>query len=538
MRSGSVAADDRYDLDLAPDVMVLHGDMRRLDRIEGFSPKPSPKTSFIAEFFLDRWRRMEPRFKISSGYLTAYYLAALLLIASLSVTAYFVLTFYMEKGKVDSTNINLLGRQRMLSQRILNTSIVYADAKNPLERKRGRAALVDVMRQFSAGHKYLLSISTDDIGLSPRSVADTKSSIAEVDVTYQALMLEVGTIAAMEPEAGTAARALFTLIENITAHSAEFLAAMDRTVGYFEELAQQRVGFHRRLELIIVGLVLLLLTAEALFIFRPMIAKVIASQKALTAANEQLRAEISARERTQRELGQVTNRAWQQEKLAAIGRLAAGIVHEIGNPLAALAGLVATAREELHQQRLEALDGSFGQIEENIRRLDTITRDVSGFSAPQAYEPELIDLNELVGRVAALMRYDSKLAEVELELDLNRELPAITGMPDQIWQVLMNLVLNAADAIEKKDGAERRITLTTDFSNAHAVLNVRDSGIGMSQHAVAMAFEPFHTTKAPGEGMGMGLALCYAFVQRHGGEISIDSTPGSGTSVSVTLPLA
>jgi len=258
----------------------------------------------------------------------------------------------------------------------------------------------------------------------------------------------------------------------------------------------------------------------------------------LEAVNEQLRGVIVEREAAQRHLELARQRAWQQDKLAAIGRLAAGIVHELGNPLAAINGLAQAARDDLEARRLDAVDRSLALVSDHLRRLESITRDVSGFAVPQAREPELVNLNELLTRVLNVLRYDAKLGDIAIESHLDAGLGAVSGIPDQLWQVIMNLVLNAADAIERRPGAPRTITVASRRQAGKAELTVRDQGVGMSEGVIACAFEPFQSTKPPGAGTGLGLALCYAIVRGHAGEIGIESKPGAGTIVSVRLPLA
>lgn len=260
--------------------------------------------------------------------------------------------------------------------------------------------------------------------------------------------------------------------------------------------------------------------------------------EALEASNRALRAEISDREAAEQSLALARQRAWQQDKLAAMGRLSAGIVHEVGNPLAAVGGLVATAQEALRDRNWPALERTLERVQDHMNRLEAITREVSGFAVPQGREPELVNLNELLSRVLTVLRYDVKLSNCTFDVALDAELPAIIGVPDQLWQVIMNLVLNAADAIARKAGADRIIALATHQAHGAALLTVRDRGDGMDAETLAKAFEPFHTTKAPGDGLGIGLSLCYAIVQQHGGEIRIESQPNVGTTVRVTLPLS
>lgn len=258
----------------------------------------------------------------------------------------------------------------------------------------------------------------------------------------------------------------------------------------------------------------------------------------LEAANVRLVAEMKEREVAEQELATARQQAWQQDKLAAIGRLAAGIVHEIGNPLAGLRGLVDTAAETLESPEPSSARDTLAAIRDHIERMEAITRDVSDFAVPKSGTPEPLSLNELLNRVVNVLRFDTKLGRFRLEPALDHDLPAISGYPDQLWLLVMNLVLNAADGIERMAGASRTITLSTCRVDDSAVLVVRDEGIGMDEQAIATAFEPFQARPPTGAQVGLGLSLCHSIVQRHLGTIGIESRQGLGTTVRVTLPLA
>lgn len=255
-------------------------------------------------------------------------------------------------------------------------------------------------------------------------------------------------------------------------------------------------------------------------------------------ANARLVAEMKEREQAEQELAAARQQAWQQDKLAAIGRLAAGIVHEIGNPLAGLRGLVDTAAEALDAPEPSPARSTLAAIRDHIERMEAITRDVSDFAMPESGAPEPLSLNELLTRVVNVLRFDTKFSRFQLEPALDHDLPAISGYPDQLWLLVMNLVLNAADGIERKAGASPTITLTTSRLDDSAVLLVRDEGIGMDEQAIATAFEPFQARQPVGERVGLGLSLCYSIVQHHLGTIGIESVQARGTTVRVTLPLA
>ncbi|MDX1594499.1 MAG: ATP-binding protein [Gammaproteobacteria bacterium] len=232
-------------------------------------------------------------------------------------------------------------------------------------------------------------------------------------------------------------------------------------------------------------------------------------------------------------------KTFQQEKMASIGTLAAGIVHEIGNPVAAISGLLSTLQEEQshapnsHEARLEKLD----MVQRQVERLAAIARDVSDFAVPQSGKRELLNLNGLIENTNRFMRFDRRLRNVEVVLDLNPGLPAIYGVSDQLVQLLMNLMINAADAMEGHREAPPRIAISTFRVGSGVGLQLEDNGHGMDEETLDKALDPFFTTKGAGKGTGLGLPLCYTVVSEHGGTLHLDSRPGHGTRVRVILPV-
>jgi len=244
----------------------------------------------------------------------------------------------------------------------------------------------------------------------------------------------------------------------------------------------------------------------------------------------------SALDEREKELVIARQKYFHQEKMAAVGALAAGVAHEIGNPIAAMSGVL---QEMIHEQSYDKQGGCASEklmiIQTQIQRLSSITREISEFAAPQPMEYQLLDLNGLIKTTAGLMSYDKRMRQVDLQLDLDNQLPAIYGVADQLTQVIMNLLINAADALELVEGRERKIILSTEVVSKNVLLMVADNGLGMGSETLNRVFEAFFTTKRKGN--GLGLSLCYSIITGHGGTIEIDSTPGEGTRVKVILPI-
>jgi signal transduction histidine kinase len=253
----------------------------------------------------------------------------------------------------------------------------------------------------------------------------------------------------------------------------------------------------------------------------------------------------SALDEREKELVIARQKYFHQEKMAAVGALAAGVAHEIGNPIAAMSGVLQEmVQEQSTGKRKMAAESKLAMLQTHIHRLSAITREISEFAAPQPVERQLLDLNALVRTTAGLMGYDKRMRRVNLRLNLDSQLSAIYGVADQLTQVIMNLLINAADALETSEGRAseellaghpQEITLHTEVVGGNVRLTVADNGCGMSQDTLSRVFEAFFTTKRKGN--GLGLSLCYSIITGHGGTIEMDSTPGKGTQVKVALPL-
>ena len=255
--------------------------------------------------------------------------------------------------------------------------------------------------------------------------------------------------------------------------------------------------------------------------------------------------DISERKRAEQELEKTRNQYYHQEKMASIGQLAAGILHEVGNPIAAIAGATQEMRSIGECQSGEtaecALQGVVAQnltlIEEHTTRLAKITREIAEFASPRPRERELFDLNGLIRSTARLMRYDRRFRNIELTLDLDTRLPAVEGVADQITQVLMNLLINAMDATTSIEGRSPEIQVVSRLAGEYVEVEVRDNGTGMDEDVRQHAREAFFTTKPVGRGTGLGLSLCDSILSAHGGQLDINSTPGEGTVVRISVPV-
>jgi PAS domain S-box-containing protein len=227
----------------------------------------------------------------------------------------------------------------------------------------------------------------------------------------------------------------------------------------------------------------------------------------------------------------IQGRIMQAEKLAAIGQLAAGIMHEINNPLATISACVAA---------IEGDPGAPGEyleiIDREVGRCSRIVDGLLDFSRPKATSKGPVALNPLVEETLFLLKHHQRFKRLDVVRELDPGAPETTGDAEQLLQVLMALMLNALDAMEQGG----QLTVRTARSRSRAdevVVEVADTGIGIPGADQTKIFEPFYTTKSPGRGTGLGLSICYGIVEDHRGRIEVESAPGKGSVFRVYLPM-
>ncbi len=246
-------------------------------------------------------------------------------------------------------------------------------------------------------------------------------------------------------------------------------------------------------------------------------------------------AALAAREH---DLGIERRNVFHQEKMATIGALAAGVLNDIGNPIAAIDGLARAMRDEREAGSLR-YDNPLCDPENILRettRLQIITRQIAELAAPPSSRTELLSLNDVVRSALLLAHFDPRVNGVRIDTEFDPQLPAVDGVGDRLLQLVLNLLVNAADAVRGAVAGSPLISIKTRRHGHGAELLLADNGCGMDPNTLARAFDPLFTTKPAGQGTGLGLPLCREIAQQHGGALSIESTPGFGTQVTLYLP--
>jgi PAS domain S-box-containing protein len=223
----------------------------------------------------------------------------------------------------------------------------------------------------------------------------------------------------------------------------------------------------------------------------------------------------------------------QSERLATVGHMAAGVAHEVGNPLTAISSLVQVCQRKTDD---EFLQDQLKKVREHIQRINKIVRDLVDFSRPSSKQSEEVQINEIIESAVGLLQHDARCSDVDFKLNLDTDLPLIPCVPDQLHQVLVNLLLNAVDAMKEVDDPEA--VITTELTDDKVRLTITDVGKGIKEENKSRIFEPFFTTKEVGTGTGLGLSVSHGIINKIGGSIDVESTYGEGTSFIIELPVS
>ncbi len=221
----------------------------------------------------------------------------------------------------------------------------------------------------------------------------------------------------------------------------------------------------------------------------------------------------------------------QSQKLESIGTLAAGIAHEVGNPLTSISSLVQVI------QRTTSDTGVFEKLDlvkNQINRIAKIIRELVDFSRPSNYETRPVNVNAVIQEAVNIVRYSKKAKDIQCITELDPGIPSLLLVQDQIIQVFINILLNAVDAIS---APPREIRVRTHLQRSHVVIEFEDTGHGIAQPHLNKIFEPFFTTKNIGEGTGLGLWISYGIIKNLHGDITVESREGHGARFTVTLPI-
>ncbi len=252
------------------------------------------------------------------------------------------------------------------------------------------------------------------------------------------------------------------------------------------------------------------------------------------------RLEEMVEERT-RQLQETHDKLLHQDKMASLGKLAASVVHEINNPIAGVLNFTMLMKRTIEdgsllQRDIDKFKQYLDLMEAETKRTSRIVSNLLTFSRQSKIEPGRIDLNKLIEHTLILNSNLLKINNITVETRLDSNLPDIVGSPDQLQQVFMNFISNAAEAMESHGRGVLRIETEHNLSGNHNIVRFKDSGTGIPREDATKIFEPFFTTKK-GKGIGLGLSVAYGILQEHGGIIDVISDKGKGTTIEIIFPL-
>jgi PAS domain S-box-containing protein len=221
----------------------------------------------------------------------------------------------------------------------------------------------------------------------------------------------------------------------------------------------------------------------------------------------------------------------QSQKMESIGTLAAGVAHEVGNPLTSISSLAQviqrTTDDQFAREKLEL-------IKNQVNRISRTIKDLVDFSRPSTHTSRSVDVSQIVRDALSIVKYGKKVQDISFVEEFAEDLPQPIVVPDQLTQVFINILMNAVDALDGKPGS---ITIVTGYRNGGIEIAVIDTGKGIAMEARKKIFDPFFTTKDVGKGSGLGLWVSYGIIKSFGGEIIVESNPGTGSTFRVFLPL-
>jgi signal transduction histidine kinase len=268
--------------------------------------------------------------------------------------------------------------------------------------------------------------------------------------------------------------------------------------------------------------------------------------KRISEDKQKLRSTVESLEKTNIKLMDAQKEIIRAEKLASVGRLSSGIAHEIGNPISIIMGYLDLLKQNdiTDGERKEFIE----RTENEIDRMDTVIRQLLDLSRPSNGAIVAVSVHEVIEDITNIAKVQPLLSEIKIELALFAENDMVMADPNQLQQVFLNIMMNAADAISSSDSkdsgnliikSETLIEKKADpVENHSSMLKLMyiDNGHGIAEEHLGNIFDPFYTTKEPGKGTGLGLSVCYMIVERMGGSIEASSEGEKGTTVTILLP--
>lgn len=481
------------------------------------------------------------------------YLWVLLSVAALVVIDQAIIQPSLVDLNVYAPAINLAGRQRMLSQKISKEALVLAQASrsaatDSLPQRRGE--LLSCVRQWRTAHHTLMN-GDAAASIEPLASPLVRSKMLEVSTPLNAVATAAVAIADPSTSEDERGRQLAVILAGET----RYLAAMEQIVALLADDARKQINFLHACGLAAMLAILGLMAGVYFIVLRPatsviheqiaaldaardeLEARVAVRTHALSVANAALALEIAERHEAESRTRELAAQLAHASRVTALGQLATGLAHEINQPLASIASYADTADlllENAAPQLAEARH-AIVQIRAAALRGGKIVRRMRNFVKRGEIQLQPVEINELVRDVCELCRPQLDQAGAKLSVELQSGPIVAEADPLEIQQVLVNLVQNAAQAVQESPRERRTIVIRTRRVEAEVWLEIADSGPGFVGRSAEECFAAFYSTKS--DGLGLGLAVCRTLLARYQGRIWAEDAAEAGATIVFSLPM-
>lgn len=433
-------------------------------------------------------------------------LGLLATLALLALALFWLQTRALESG---ANVLNVSGRQRMLSQRAALLTLTLAGTDDVSRARRLQGEIDGLARQLAEAHRALLE-GDEALGLPEAPEAVVRIYAEGLDAAMNAYISALAKVTSAESFAGDAASEVVRI-----GRDSDLLHFLDSVVAAFQVHQERRIRSLQRAKIVVFGLTILVIILTRHRVIGPMVVSVRRHLRALREHHERLA---------------------HFNRLSTMGEMAAGIAHEINQPLAAIASYAQALRRQCLSDRLEKTEAeeTLEKIDAQALRAGEVIRRIRALTSPGPFEREAAELDALVEDAVRLAETDARFRNLPIEVERDADLPAIEVDVVQIQQVVINLVKNALEASASKDGEAVRVRIGR-ADPGHAEIRVEDRGVGLPKGAGDEIFQPFFTTKA--SGTGLGLSISRSIAETHHGHLELLPREDGGTIARLVLPL-